>query len=64
MKKSSNQSAFPSPTGNPMQDGSLTVRDYFAGQAISGLAPDTQSGQALAEWAYELADAMLAEREK
>ena len=43
----------------------LTIRDYFAGQALAGLAsltpPYVKDSAGLA---YEYADAMLAEREK
>jgi len=46
-------------------NGGMTLRDYFAGQALAGLAslvpPCTESS---AHYAYEYADAMLAEREK
>lgn len=64
--------AFPS----PMQDdrdcyarsksgyGGLSIRDWFAGQAIAGLALDTAPGAAVAEQAYTLADAMLEARKK
>ena len=43
--------------------GGMTLRDYFAGQAISGLA-HTDSPDKTAQWAYNLADSMLKEREK
>lgn len=78
--------AFPV-VGHPMgeyRDGSpilgaqlfhgLTLRDYFAGQAMQGMGTwsplahsDLQTPSALqarAEWAYQQADAMLAERAK
>ena len=52
--------------------GGMTLRDYFAGQALIACAqmfltiatthPDAKGAVAL--WAYEIADAMLAEREK
>jgi len=45
--------------------GGMTLRDYFAGQALAGLAsltPPTPEEQA--HWAYTYADAMLAERQK
>jgi hypothetical protein len=45
----------------------MTLRDYFAGQALAGLASKTYStatNKALAKRSYALADAMLAERER
>ena len=60
-------SAFPSPTGNPMQDGGITVRDFFAAKAILGLIPFLQQNSPINEFAiraYQIADAMLAERAK
>lgn len=57
--------------------GGISVRDYFAGQALTGFlaAPADKNGMAVgqrarefpeiaAEWAYSQADAMLAERAK
>ncbi len=43
----------------------MSLRDYFAGQAIAGnlIEPSVDSRHA-AEYAYQLADAMLAERAK
>ena len=46
----------------------MTVRDFFAGQALAGLManPDysnTEDGKC-AGWAYQAADAMMAAREK
>jgi hypothetical protein len=40
----------------------MSLRDYFAGQAIAGalsMSPDN-----LARWAYQCADALLNERDK
>lgn len=68
-----NERAFPRPvssTGSytlPEQDG-MTLRDYFASQALTGLLANSASP--LAAWsdyakdAYALADVMLTEREK
>lgn len=58
----------------PPQDG-MSIRDYFAGQALAGIMANIQFlenirkgfGSTLPhipEAAYEMADAMLAEREK
>ena len=50
-------------------DGSpgMSLRDYFAGQALAGMLADSTRQGSLgnyAEDAYKFADAMLAEREK
>lgn len=50
----------------------MSLRDYFAGQALQGIVTgfyhpryhDGENGAKTARHAYELADAMLAEREK
>jgi hypothetical protein len=49
----------------------MTLRDWFAGQALAARVakPDTQSTEAqnpaeLAKWAYAVAQAMLAQREQ
>lgn len=43
----------------------MTLRDYFAGQAISGIMTDDDWDENIvARSAYAIADAMLAEREK
>ena len=43
----------------------MTLRDYFAGQTVIGLAvSDENSDDTIAKWAYSLADAMLKERDK
>ena len=58
--------AFPVPEGFYSQG--ITVRDYFAAAALTGLlASDQYSGEAateLAAWAFAQADKMLAERDK
>lgn len=58
--------AFPSPTGNVMQDGGITVLDWFAGQALSGLLASDEfsqsSPEALARLSYGQARAMMNER--
>lgn len=43
------------------------LRDWFAGQALAGLVANTRTttfSDTVAEMAYKLADAMLAERNK
>lgn len=69
-------SAFPTHDADPGTDprsqiltGGLTIRDWFAGQALAGL-PDhlrvmqTDHRIVIAEWAYGLADAMINARAK
>lgn len=56
--------AFPGPFS---QDRGMTLRDWFAGQAISGACspfPDdwSLSPKDHAAWAYDIADAMLEAR--
>jgi hypothetical protein len=73
-KPLNNPQAFPS--GNPVQGGymGMTLRDYFAGQAMAAMittanGPLMSHGQwrgaeaLTAESAYEVADAMLKARE-
>lgn len=63
--------AFPLPLGTmnaaePGQSGGMSLRDYFAGQALAGLARGVGldlERHDLARRAYNIADAMLAERE-
>lgn len=49
----------------------MTLRDYFAGCALMGMTAHPKIGSAkhatddqLAEWAYDAADSMMAERGK
>ena len=61
--------AFPfkcqGPTTAPEVYYGMTLRDWFAGQAASGLASiESASNPKVAEWAYEIADAMIAARNK
>lgn len=50
-----------------VDEGGMTLRDWFAGQAIGGLLMAERQGRHvvdLVRHAYQAADAMLAEREK
>lgn len=43
----------------------MTLRDYFAGQALANrYTDDERSAGKVAEWAYQVADAMLEERNR
>ena len=47
--------------------GGMSLRDYFAGQAMGGQLADPDGEidpKLIARWSYAYADAMLAEREK
>ena len=68
MAKIDDSAAFPD--GYRGESG-MRLRDYFAGQALAGLLAWSPDGSELqydpdtaAEKAYEMADAMLAERKK
>jgi hypothetical protein len=59
--------AFPRPDWNGSWRGpdtfpGMSLRDWFAGQALASFVPDTPQNKA--EAAYAIADAMLAERAK
>ena len=41
----------------------MTLRDYFAGQALIGLVTLTGPAKQIAEMTYEFADAMIAARD-
>lgn len=62
--------AFPSNAIDP-EFGGMELRDWFAGTIASGLATlfndkrrDCWNCAMVADWAYDLADAMMAEKEK
>ena len=65
--------AFPvNDPGDPAQMPGMTLRDWFAGQALAGIAQAHNSGGAepffehkclVAQYAYAMADAMLKARE-
>jgi hypothetical protein len=50
-------------TETPSKYRGMSLRDYFAGQALAGLAT-TYGARTAAELAYEMADAALVERKK
>lgn len=60
--------AFPGPAFTKMgfpngHDMGMTLRDWFAGQALANTyAQHEQDPSKVAEWAYQIADAMLAAR--
>jgi len=66
--KDNGGSAFPShgSMGEVAQEG-MSLRDWFAGKALSGIVPQNSSGFREWEWygeaAYKLADAMLEARD-
>lgn len=71
MKKEDGGSAFPSGSDT---DGGISTRDYFAAKAMQGEIVSNSSvemsgssdldDRLIAEWAYRMADAMLAARKK
>lgn len=73
MAKNKGGPAFPAgyhPEGNSADQYGMSLRDWFAGQALMGIIacpgsePDDASREGCASLAYEFADAMLSEREK
>lgn len=69
MSKPDGGPAFPLPDGNWNLSGGLSVRDYFAAQVLPEVYRYAKSvlcecAATMAEEAYEIADAMLAERVK
>ena len=67
MEKPYDESAFPNSADPNDPAPGMTLRDWFAGQALQGLIvnPATVSPTVpISVRAYELADALLAEREK
>ncbi len=68
-------SVFPKFGEHEISEGGMSLRDWFASQALAGLASDGQAisqiaregadpAAVTARTAYAMADAMLAEREK
>lgn len=67
-KKSDGGPAFPQSGETFIGQEGMTLRDWFAGQALAGLlSPEAYTSQgwtiAVARDAYEIADAMIAARE-
>ena len=66
--KIENPPAFPEVDGGRFYRGGMTLRDYFAGQALAGILsyPDAHlvagTASQAAGSAYQIADAMLAAR--
>ena len=63
--------AFPTVVYHPTDDTiygdyGMTLRDWFAGQALGGMVSEARPASAseIAHAAYKLADAMLTERER
>ena len=71
--------AFPLPVNTSLEYGGMTLRDYFAGQALIGMTTGQTTNEKFANWikeqpvtpnewlgitAYTIADAMIAERNK
>lgn len=59
-------SAFPLPMGSETTQGSegMTLRDYFAAQAMSSLIAEEWAPKDCARQAYEFADTMIEARGK
>ncbi len=61
-----NPPAFPSADFEHHEFTGMTLRDYFAAQALSGLinySPEPSEHEAIAKLCYSLADAMMKARE-
>ncbi|UNY40277.1 hypothetical protein KLEP181_gp33 [Paracoccus phage vB_PmaP_KLEP18-1] len=60
--------AFPITAGYQVHATGMTLRDWFAGQALAGISANYELGNAdgetQARWAYKAADAMIAAREE
>lgn len=65
----SEQGSTPEGTWNQTHSAGMSLRDYFAGQALAGLTTlvrdtEAEAAYAVAKAAYFVADALLAERAK
>jgi len=62
MRKNTGGPAFPTPPGHWTEEG-MSLRDYFAAKAMAAeLGTTFLSVTDVAKFAYEMADAMLAEK--
>ena len=63
---SRNRPAFPGTPATPEWREGMTLRDYFAAKVITGAFQTISAGSQseLAKRAYEIADAMLKQRDK
>jgi hypothetical protein len=61
-----NPYAFPWTEDDGSQNTGMTLRDYFAAKAMQGLLANDSDPlfERVAEWAYDIADEMLKERNK
>jgi len=59
-----NPQAFPISGSQYQHTKGMTLRDYFAAKAMQGLMDAGMPMSEIADEAYEMADAMLAAREK
>ena len=65
--------AFPSEQGecqdgtwNQTYDSGMSLRDYFAGQALAGICSDNEATDVewIARWCWKVADVMMKSREE
>jgi len=65
--------AFPSEQGqsvdgtwNPTYSSGMSLRDYFAGQALAGICSDNEATDVewIARWCWKVADVMMKSREE
>ena len=61
--KTKNIAAFPLKHSDDKFNPGMTLRDYFAGQALAGLVTNTYL-EDLGELSYKIAEALLIERQK
>lgn len=63
MAKNDGGPAFPCPIEDATQCG-MSLRDWFAGMALQGIVIHAHYIDDMAKTSYEVADAMIAERDK
>lgn len=68
MSKQTGGPAFPNKAsgcgGSSLDSNGMTLRDYFAAQAMQGMIVRGDPNGYVPVWAYEMADEMIAERNK